>query len=133
MSTNLVHRNARGRVVWTPELVAHCSESFAAGESCRDIAGRLGVQPKSLARYLPHGTWRQGNWEREDDDLPLPPVPQGRPALPCGCRCGEPCQRAQALKLAYEAETFGTRAWATKRQEWLRHVSGDEARREQSD
>lgn len=62
--------------------------------------------------------------------MPSPPVPahKGRPALPCGCRMGEPCPRYLALQAAYLGLPFGSREWAEAREAWNRHRSGEEAR-----
>jgi hypothetical protein len=133
-AAELVRRAAGGRIVWTPELEDALNAERQAGKTLDVLAAEFGIAKSVIKRHtlpLPAGTRRSGlPRPQQEPRVVAPPIPAhlGRPMLPCGCWRGHPCERAQALKLAYEAETFGTREWATKREQWVRHVSGEEAR-----
>ena len=130
-ASGLVVRRSHGHIVWSPELVEALREGRRAGMSLEALALEYGIGQTAIKRHVDPAPadYRSTISHKADYSLvmraPAVPPHMGRPALPCGCRRGEPCEVAQTLKLAYEAETFGTRSWATKRQEWVRHVSGE--------
>ena len=129
MSSELVHRGPRNTIIWSPELLAALTAERAAGKPWQVIADNFGIAltrirvhvgpvPNPENRVHPHNA--QG-------PLSAPPIPAPR-RLPCGCYRGHPCERAQALRAAMDAEAWGTAAWEGARQGYFRHLSGEEAR-----